>query len=604
MLLSEMKQDFYHVLCYTRLPVNEEIYAPKLAYSMHLAYSEDGVHFNELNHNSGVLFVKATHNPDGTMNAKSLRNPYIFPMADKTFGVVAVRTEADGTDDMQSEGCVLLFTSSDLLHYTEHPLIRLKDNTYINDLKCFYDAEQKRYVVHWCDKTGNYYKNYIADITKATELSMPQKAEEFVLDAVASDIEGSIPRNVVQISREAARHLICKLTVPTNIKIEVPPKVIAASKEELKRVKVIATYSDGTIVYKNIDWDTHDVNWNQAGEYSIRGTVHQEHYTFPIAVNRADPCIGKWKGKYYFIATNDADHNHSLFIREADHIPDLVNAEEIKILDTTMYEHLGNLLWAPEFHIIGDNLYIFHAGTPGAFEKEQCHVMKLKEDGNPVNASDWSMPVRVVKKDGSYLYDDAGITLDMTCFEHNNSVYVIWAQRQFFPVDQGSWLYIAKVDSKEPWRLISDPVLISKPEYGWANNHVFVDEGPFSLITDKKIFVSFSSALIDSTYVVGLLSAERDADLLDPGSWTKENYPILTSRSVSGEYGPGHNAYVKDDDGIIWNTYHARPGIDQPRSSGIRRVHFDIDGYPVLDLTEEKDLNINLKEVSTTVTVL
>lgn len=72
---------------------------------------------------------------------------------------------------------------------------------------------------------------------------------------------------------------------------------------------------------------------------------------------------------------------------------------------------------------------------------------------------------------------------------------------------------------------------------------------------------------------------------------------------MPGEYGPGHNSYVTDEDGVIWNAYHARPGIDGPRSSGLRRVHFDIDGAPVLDLTEDKDLNPELKQVSMEVNV-
>lgn len=603
MILSEMKQDFYYLLCYTRLPINEDIYAPKLAYSMHLAYSEDGVHFHELNHNSGVLFAKATENSDGTLNAKSLKKPYIFQKADGTYGVISVRTEADGSDDSQSKGCALLFTSSDLLHYKEVGLLDLKGNSYISDIKCIYDEKQRNYTIHWSDVDGNCYQNYMEDITGLANVTTPEKAEVFSLDSVTADIEGMVPRNVIRIAKETAHRLICKLTVQTNIKIEVPSKVTASTANDLKKVKAIATYSDGTTAKKNIDWDTKEINWNKAGTYQITGMVHQDHFEFPIATNRADPCIGKWKDKYYFMATNDADDNHSLYIREADTIPDLLHAKESKILDTSMYEHLGNLLWAPEFHIIGDELYIFHAGTPGEFKKEQCHVMKLKKGGNPVNAADWCMPVRVLKKDGNVLYEE-GITLDMTCFEFNDSVYVIWAQRQFIPVDQGSWLYIAKVDPAEPWKLITDPVILSKPDYGWANNHIFVDEGPFPFITDKKIFVNFASALIDATYVVGLLSADKDTDLLDPTSWTKENYPLLTSRSVPGEYGPGHNAYVIDDDGTVWNTYHARPDINKPRSSGIRRVHFDIDGYPVLDLTEEKDLNQNLSAVAITVNVL
>lgn len=73
--------------------------------------------------------------------------------------------------------------------------------------------------------------------------------------------------------------------------------------------------------------------------------------------------------------------------------------------------------------------------------------------------------------------------------------------------------------------------------------------------------------------------------------------------SGSSPCGPGHNSYVQDDQGLIWNVYHARNGIDRPRCSGVRRVHFDIDGYPVLDLTEDKDLDPALAEVSLEVVV-
>lgn len=29
---------------------------------------------------------------------------------------------------------------------------------------------------------------------------------------------------------------------------------------------------------------------------------------------------------------------------------------------------------------------------------------------------------------------------------------------------------MAELNQEEPWKLISDPVLLSMPEYGWANN--------------------------------------------------------------------------------------------------------------------------------------
>ncbi len=601
---KRLKDNAGYVLCYTRLPQEEVIYAPKLAYSMHLGFSRDGKYFRDLNHNSGILFATATENPDGTLNAKSLKNPYLFYQEDGSFGVIAVRTKPYGEIDPESKGKVLLFTSTDLLQYKEIGLLDLKGNCFIDDVSCQYEEENKTYVIKWSDGCGNYFKNSIADINHLTEASEPEKTEAFVLEPVYAGIEGVVHRNVIPVSEEIAHRLVCKLSVPENIKIELPERIFAQSKDDLKGIKAKAVYSDGTIDYKEIDWELSKVDFNKQGTYPVKGKVHQDHYVFPIATNRADPCIAKWKGKYYFIATNDADGNHSLYIREADTIPELIDAKEALILDSEMYEGIGGLLWAPEFHIVKEDLYIFHGATPGEFFCEESHVMKLTRGGNPMVREDWSKPYRVIKQDGSFLCE-AGktISLDMTNFEVNGEYYVAWSQRQFLPVDQGAWIYLAKVDPVEPWKLISDPVVIAKPVFGWENNHVFVDEGPFSIIKDGKLFLTFSGALVDETYVVGLLTAEIGADLMKPESWCKTNYPILTSRSIPGEYGPGHNAYVIDDNGTYWNTYHARPGVEAPRSSGLRRVHFDIDGYPVLDLPEYKDLNKKLAEIEIKVIV-
>ena len=600
--MENIKDYSKYILCYTRKNKEDMIYSKKLAYSMHIAYSEDGVEFQELNHNSGVLFAKATENDNGLLKAKSLKKPYLFYLKDGSFAVVCIRTEAEGENDSESKGKILLCTSQDLLTYDEIGLIDLNMNTYVQDVKCDYDRENDSYVIHWCDEDGNYYKNYVKDILNINELSLPEKAEKFNIEPVSTNIEGVLSRNVIKVSDDIAHRLVCRLTVPTNIKVEVPQNVNISSVDDLKNIKAKAIYSDGTTHTKYIDWNTENIDWNKKGTHKIRGRIHQDHYEFPIAQHRADPCIGRWNGKYYFIATNDADDNHTLYMREADTIPELLTAEEKLILDSSTYEDIGGLLWAPEFHIVDGRLYIFHGATQGEFFYEESHVMQLRDGGNPMNAEDWSRPHRVVKKDGTYLCE-AGktISLDMTNFEVNGEYYVVWSQRQFLPIDLGAWLYIAKVDPKEPWKLITDPVVISKPDYGWANNHVFVDEGPFALFRDNRIFLTFSSALVDATYVVGLLTAEIGADLLNPDSWKKGNYPLLTSRSIKGEDGPGHNAYVIDDEGSVWNTYHARKNVDGPRSSGIRRVHFDIDGYPVLDLPEDKDLNKDLAEVTTTV---
>lgn len=595
-------EDLNYILCYTREKKDEMIYSAKLANSMHLAYSNDGKEFHELNHNCGVLFAKATENSDGSLNAKTLKKPYIFYLEDGNFGIIAIRVDGNGENDKESKGKAMLYTSADLLQYKEIGLIDLKQDVYLSDIRCQYNIAEKKYIVEWKDEEGRYFQGSTKHIEGLTIDSEYKEGEKFVIGYLKTDIEGAMPRNIISISKKAADRLINKLTVPVNVKIEVPEEVSIKEEAELLKIRAKVIYSDGTSVLRTVKWNTQNINWSKPGVYQIEGKVKQDHFEFPVAVNRADPCIEKWNNKYYFIATNDADGNNSLYIREADNIPDLLKAEEVLLIDTNVYDDVKGLLWAPEFHIIEDDLYIFHGATQSEFFYEESNVMKLKTGGNPMNASDWIRPKRVVKKDGSYLCE-AGktISLDMTNFEIEGEYYVIWSQRQFLPNDTGAWLYIAKVDKDEPWKLISEPVVIAKPEYSWENNHVFVDEGPFSLIRDKKIYVTFSSALIDATYNVGILVADIDADLLKADSWTKGNYPLLTSASVLGEYGPGHNSYVIDDEGLIWNAYHAKPGVDGPRSSGIRRVHFDIDGYPVLDLTEDKDINKDLSQISMTV---
>lgn len=554
----------FTILGYTRLPQEDAIYAEKLAYSMHLAISEDGKTFEALNKNQGVLFVKATSNEDGTLNAKSLKRPYLKVLANGSFAVIAERTKPDGTPE-STEGTLIYFSSQDLISFEE-----------VGEVGTLEKTEE---LVTLLSEYKEFYR------------SRNEEKDAF-------DIIGCVPGNQITVSKEVAEKLRLRLTTPVNIKMEVPESVCVASLEELARVKATAVYSDGSTAVKQVDWNVEAVDFSKPGIYEIEGVIQQPHYEFPIATNHADPCIGFWNGKYYFIATYDADHEHTMYIREADTIPELVDAEEVLILDSVTYPGIGGLLWAPEFHIIEDDLYIFHAATPGEFFYEESHVRKLRRGGNPMCKEDWSAPMRVVRADGSELCE-AGktITLDMTCFEYNREYYAVWSQRQFLPVDQGAWLYIAKLNAKEPWKLATEPVLLSKPEYGWANNHTFVDEGPFALIRENKIFLTFSSAAVDSTYVVGLFEAEHGTDLLNPKNWKKTNFPILTSRSVEGEFGTGHNAYVTDENGDVWNTYHARPGIDAPRSSGIRRVHFNAAGYPVLDMTEEMDVSPQLRTV-------
>ncbi|MCR5500001.1 MAG: family 43 glycosylhydrolase [Acetatifactor sp.] len=645
------------IASYTRQPLEDAVYAKRLAYSCHFALQDEVGAFYALNHNSGVLFVKATENQDGSLNPKSMKNPWLFSRKEGGYGVFAVRTLANGETDTEDLGTAVLWTSKDLVRYEEKGLVKLADGP-IMAVRCAYVEKASEtanggsatnevagrdakgfYRLQWQQSNGQWHeaKERISSLEElrigdasvklaGVAISEDQSIEDGIsLDApctmkvdAGSDasqagnespfagIQGAVPCNCIEIPDALGAYLLKKLMPATQVGVVAPAELKAGSEAELKKVMVNALYSDGTQVPKHVIWDAESlaqIDFNLPGKYSLKGKLTQPHFEFPVCTDRADPCVCRWNGKYYYIATNDADGNHTLYMRCADSLEGIRDAEEHLILDSTTYD-IGGLLWAPEFHVIDGRMYLFHACTPGPFFCEESHVMALREGGDPLKKEDWSRPMRVVRADGSDICE-AGkeITLDMTEFEWQGELYVIWSQRQFLPKDLGAWLYIAKLNREKPWMLASDTVVLSKPEYGWANNHTFVDEGPFALIRGDKLYVTFSSAAVDSTYVVGLLQIEAGKDLLDPKNWYKNNYPLFTSRSYEGEYGTGHNAYVIDEDGITWNTYHARPGVDGPRSTGIRRVHFDMDGEPMLDVIEELDLRPDYSEFETTLVV-
>ena len=109
------------VWSYTREPIDNVYYDPRLAYSMHLLLEEDG-EITVLNHNSGILFAKATENEDGSLNPKSIKYPYIHALKDGGYEILAIRTLADGELDEECEGKVLSFATDDFVTYTEQGL--------------------------------------------------------------------------------------------------------------------------------------------------------------------------------------------------------------------------------------------------------------------------------------------------------------------------------------------------------------------------------------------------------------------------------------------------------------------------------------------------
>lgn len=210
--------------------------------------------------------------------------------------------------------------------------------------------------------------------------------------------------------------------------------------------------------------------------------------------------------------------------------------------------------------------------------------------------------------DGTFLAEGNKITLDMTYLQTKRASYVVWSYRRDIgtPADTGSMLYIAAIDAAKPWQLTSEPILLTRPLYGWENVAGTINnEGPYAFYRDGKVYLTYSGGSANSyTYAVGLLAADEESDLLDPASWKKNLWPVLSFYSVEGEYGPGHNAFFYNEDGELMISYHAETSPESTlRCDGIRRVHFRKDGSPVFGMSFEEDLDEEIGNVKTKVIV-
>ena len=521
---------------YTR-EVEADSYPEGLANSIHLEYITDDGERHPLNRNYGILFAKGCVSDENTIVPKGIKDPKIFRMADGRIGITGERVMEDGEPDLSAEGRVLLWTTEDLIDFSEEELM---------------DTE--------------------------TITAEPDMIPSDMLEVAPELVEG------------AARYW--EPIVFSHM--EVPGRVRVSSETELDNVYVSLVYSDGSHRDKRFIWDKSEVDFSKPGTYIVTGRVAQKSYSFPLAKGYGDPVIFRWEGKWYYISTNDNLNDIGIYVREADDVDGLFaeGVVEHLILPFDPSRGFEQTFWAPEFHVIGGELYILFA-VSGHKWGPQCHMMKLKPGGSIIDEAGWEDPVRVVRRDGSYLADEA-ITLDMTYLKTAAGSYVIWSYRENIatPLDSGSMLYIAAVNDDEPWKLTSDPVLLTRPLYGWENvSGTINNEGPHAFIKDGYVYVTYSGGAANGyTYVLGLLTASVDADLLDIGSWTKSKTPVLSFYSVKGEYGPGHNSFYTDEEGDLMIAYHAEMTIsDNLRCDGIRRVHFREDGTPYFQMSSDDD---------------
>ncbi|MFC3495666.1 family 43 glycosylhydrolase [Glycomyces rhizosphaerae] len=598
---------------------------PELETSVHLALSVDGASYTALNSGAGVVYASAEGQSESANGVKrGLADPSVFRLAgDEGFGVIARRINVDGTQTTADARGAILFTTPDLVHFTEVGVLPLSDSAAVTRAAAEWDAQAEAYRIVWREADGSVDA---ATTTDWATLTPAADARAYTGRLSAIGVANSTTASLIPLTGEEASELGRLLGRVANTSIENPEVAIAQGDELTAPEKVTAEYSDGQTYDLGVTWNADQlaaVDTSTPGTYTVTGTPRWQPQVFPLITGRADPHMHRYtdpttgEKTWLFIATDESGQD-DFYIREASTIEGIKTAPDNKILGTGLYGR-GGQLWAPEFHEVDGDLYLLFAGnvaSGGDLSNIQSHTMRLKPGQDPLLAASWETPQRVQGTDGGPLAT-AGLTLtiDMTHLRVGDQDYVVWNQRTKYnasgqPSTSGALapavVKIAKADvsASGAWRITTDPVILSTPDLGWDYNTSPVDEGPFVIQRDGRIMITFSGSGVDETYAVGLIEASADADLTDPASWHKRGYPIWSYEGpIANNWGPGHNAYVLDDDGNLLNVFHAKPTATGARTAGVRMVYFRTDGTPILDMTDAEWLAAANRTVTMTVTV-
>lgn len=205
--MDKVKQNI-DILVYTREAMEE--YTESLSNSIHLAYSVGSSVFTALNQNYGILFASATVDEQNVIHEKGLKNPFIFRMEDDSFGILAIRVDKNGRDDIESKGHILLWTSKDLITFHSYGLIKLHDDFYVKEAVCEYNHSEHKYEIRWQDKDGKFYINKLQDITRTDSVSVPVMVETFKKEQPCVSLTNIRPGNIIRIDQEIGNQILRK----------------------------------------------------------------------------------------------------------------------------------------------------------------------------------------------------------------------------------------------------------------------------------------------------------------------------------------------------------------------------------------------------------
>lgn len=305
--------------------------------------------------------------------------------------------------------------------------------------------------------------------------------------------------------------------------------------------------------------------------------VSDAAFANPLVRQRADPHVSLHSDGYYYYTATVPEYDR-IEVRRARSLNGLGMADPQVVWRKHASGPMGAHIWAPEMHHIDGKWYIyFTAGRAEAPWEIRLYVLE-NSGANPLE--------RQWVERGQLKTGWESFSLDATTFVVKGQRYLSWTQVAAGD-KKGTNIYLAKMDT--PWSIVQPAVLVSKPEYAWEKAGHDVNEGPAALVRRGRVFLTYSASATDANYCLGMLTADENADLLNPASWRKSPQPVLRSSEANGQYGPGHNSFTTTPDGKIdVLVYHARnyrelagdPLKNADRHTRAQTINWRSDGTP------------------------
>ena len=293
----------------------------------------------------------------------------------------------------------------------------------------------------------------------------------------------------------------------------------------------------------------------RGGSFTLKNTVRYD-YTAETVENpfinpiingdAADPDVLYYDGMYYLYHT----YHRSGVYRS----PDLINWEHMGACVTELTWNVKDEnWWAPDVEYYNGKFYML-------VSPEHCLGLAVSDSPTGPFVTVGEPFFREFSIDGHLFIDDDG------------SAYVYF-DGEFDEAEFPAGIFGMKVDLETYTADYSSLVMIMHPE-GWekrTDDNPGTTEGPYILKNKGLYYLIYSgNDYATDKYALGYAVAESPL-----GPYTKyEGNPVF--RSSSDMHGPGHNSFIKTENGDIYNVYHYWPetaGVGY-RITGMNLVRF------------------------------